>query len=96
MGGRKSRPLKIKPKDRALLEEIARSHRRPGFEVERARIVLGIAAGRPVDELASYMYYDRSTIWRICRRYEAGGLEPLFIDEPRLGHPPAISPSAAS
>ena len=63
--------------------------------MERARIILAVAEGKPVEDLATYMYYDRSTIWRICRRYEEDGLEKLFFDEQRLGHPQDISPCAA-
>src|SRR5690348_16096750 len=35
---------------------------------------------------------DRATVWRLCRRYEQGGLTRLLCDEPRPGRPQEISP----
>ena len=46
----------------------------PWFQVQRARIVLGVAAGeRDQRPWPSRLEYDPSTIWRVCRRYEDRG-----------------------
>lgn len=95
MRGRTARPLHIRPDDLSTLERVARGHQLPSFVVDRARIVLAVAEGMPIASLAALMRCDRTAIWRTCRRYEQGGINRLFFNEPRLGHPQDISPSAA-
>lgn len=95
MRGRRSRSLRIRPDDLSILESFARGRQLPSFAVDRARIVLAVAEGASIESLASIMRYDPATIWRTCRRYEEGGLEKLLLNDPRLGRPQDISPSAA-
>lgn len=96
MRGRKPRELNIDANDRPILEEVARSRTLPWFQVERARIVLAVAAGQRIQELAARQDFDRTTIWRLCRRYEEQGVEGLLSQEPRTGHPSRISPPPTS
>ena len=42
--------------------------------MQHARIVLAVAAGERVGDLAARLECDRTTVWRVCRRYEQGGL----------------------
>ena len=95
MRGRKSRSLPIRPDDLAILESVARGRQLPSFAVDRARIVLAVAAGASIDHLATLMRYDPATIWRTCRRYEEGGLKKLLVNDSRPGRPQDISPCAA-
>lgn len=95
MRGRRSRPLHIRPDDFSILESFARDRQLPSFAADRARIVLAVAEGTSIESLASIMRYDPATIWRVCRRYEEGGLKKLLLNDPRLGRPQDISPSAA-
>jgi len=67
------------------LERIAHSDTLPWFRVRRARIVLGMAAGRRREVLASELDCDESTIWRTCQRYQGQGLVGLLADQ-RQGH----------
>lgn len=92
MRGRKPRELNVDANDRSVLEEIARSRTLPWFQVERARIVLALAAGERIQELAARQDFDRTTIWRLCRRYEERGVDGLLSEDPRTGRPPRISP----
>jgi transposase len=62
------------------------------FQVQHARIVLAVAAGEPIQAVAARLECDRATVWRVCRRYEQGGLRELLLDEPRVGRPQEISP----
>lgn len=93
MRGRRARALCISPDDRSMLESIARGRQLPSVVVDRARIVLAVAEGVSIENLASLMRYDPATIWRTCRRYEEGGLKKLLLSDPRLGRPQDISPS---
>src|SRR5437879_1801717 len=95
MRGRKPRPLRIAPADLPILEAVAQSRRLAFFQVQHARIVLAVAAGEPIQQVAARLECDRATVWRVCRRYQQGGLKELLLDEPRLGRPQEISPPLA-
>src|SRR5436305_972903 len=95
MRGRRPTPLTIPAADRPILEAVARSRRLSWFQVQHARIVLAVAGGERVHDVASRLECDRATVWRICRRYERGGLKKLLLDDSRLGRPQEISPPAA-
>src|SRR5205807_4236893 len=95
MRGRKPRPLVIAASDLPILQAVARARHLAWFQVQHARIVLAVAAGEPIQALACRLQCDRATIWRVCRRYEQGGLPKLLLDDPRGGRPQEISPPAA-
>jgi hypothetical protein len=94
MRGRQPCPLTIASTDAPILRAVARSRHLAFFQVQHARIVLAVAAGEPIQSVASRLECNRATVWRICRRYEQGGLKELLLDEPRLGRPQEISPPA--
>ncbi|MGZ3397341.1 MAG: helix-turn-helix domain-containing protein, partial [Isosphaeraceae bacterium] len=95
MRGRKPLPLRIAPHDVSTLHQIAHSRSLPWFQVQRARIVLGVAAGEPIHQLAIRTQCDRSTIWRTCRRYKDTGLPGLLARPEGPGRPARISPPPA-
>ena len=85
MRGRKPEVLTILSSDVSELERVAHSDTSPWYQVRRARIVLGIAAGQRREDLASQLECDESTIWRTCQRYRDLGLGGLLADQ-RQGH----------
>ena len=85
MRGRKPRPLEIVPHDVPILQEIARSRSLPWYQIQRAQVLLAVAAGEPIQQLAMRTKCDPSTIWRICRRYESSGLPELLGPPQRAG-----------
>src|SRR3984893_9063333 len=85
MRGRRPDEVTIRSPDQAELERIAHSDTLPWFRVRRARIILGMAAGRRREVLASELDCDQSTIWRTCQRYQRLGLMGLLVDQ-RQGH----------
>src|SRR5246127_5132913 len=85
MRGRKPEVLTILSPDVPVLERIAHSGASPWYQVRRARIVLGIAAGQRREDLAAQLECDESTIWRACQRYRDRGLAGLLADH-RQGH----------
>ncbi len=93
MRGRKPRPLTVAPADVPVLRLIAQGNGLPWYQVRRAQIVLAVAAGRRTSELADETGCDGSTIWRLCRRYEQGGLSALLADGRKKR--PTRRPSAA-
>ncbi|WP_143393510.1 helix-turn-helix domain-containing protein [Fimbriiglobus ruber] len=95
MRGRNPRSLTISAVDKPILEFVAHSRHLAWFQVPHARIVLAVAAGERVSDRANRRECDRTTIWRVCRRYEHGGVEELLRDDARQGHPLEISPPSA-
>ncbi len=80
MRGRKPRAVTITPADYPVLRLIARGEALPEYQVQRARIVLAIAAGERTQEVAREVGCDAATVWRTCRRYEQAGLSGLLAD----------------
>ena len=91
MRGRKPRPLILAAPDLPILQAVARARHLAWFQVQHARIVLAVAGGDPIQAVASRLECDPATVWRVCRRYEQGGLKALLLDEPRVGRPQVIS-----
>src|SRR5215475_2260474 len=85
MRGRRPDELKLRGVDQAELVRIAHCDTLPWFQVRRARIILGIAAGQRREVLAAELDCDESTIWRTCQRYQRTGLMGLLVDQ-RRGH----------
>src|SRR5271154_3498843 len=80
MRGRKPEVLAINSPDVSELMRIAHSDTSPWYQVRRARIILGIAAGQRREDLATQFECDESTIWRTCQRYRDSGLVGLLAD----------------
>ena len=83
MRGRKPCPLILSPAEVRALQGVSRSRCRPYFQVQHARALLAVARGERIQTVASDLNCDPSTIWRVCRRYERSGIDPLLADQPR-------------
>jgi hypothetical protein len=92
MRGRSPDPLTIRPGDEPILFQLAHSQSSPWYQVQRARIVLALAAGGRVTAVADRMQCDATTVWRASRRYRRDGLEGLLADgrEGRSGRSASI------
>ncbi len=97
MRGRRPDPLTIRPHDHPILLQLARSQNSPWFQVQRARIILAIAAGQRTEAIAGQMQCEETTVWRACQRYRRDGLAGLLADggEKRSGRNASISPPPA-
>ena len=80
MRGRKPLPLRIAPGDRDVLQGLANGAGGRRYQITRARIILAVAAGERIRVIASRHDCAESTVWRLCRRYENGGLTALLAD----------------
>lgn len=94
MRGRRPEKLTIARRDADALHATAHSGSLPWFQVQRAKIVLAIAAGERQCSVAARLECDEATVWRACRRYRRHGLARLFADSRHAdsGHPHQISP----
>lgn len=86
-------PYRIEPtkEQRAILDERARAHTAPYWEVVRARIVLLASEGTSNKEIARRMDTTPQTVCKWRKRFYEEGLSGLE-DRPRSGRPPVFSP----
>ena len=95
MGGRPPDKFVLKRKDKALLLDVLRDGQTPLKVTRRALILLGRANGQQsIATLEEKVEQDRTTIWRVCERYEDGGLDAALYDAPRAGHPRVFPPAS--
>ena len=93
MSGRIPEKFVLKRKDKTRLLELLRDGQTPLKVARRALILLGRATDeQSIAALEDKVEQDRTTIWRVCARYEAGGLDAALYDAPRSGRPRVFSP----
>ena len=95
MRGRLPHEVSVNECDLPLLQQVAHCTHLPFFQVQRARVLIAMGQGKRVQAVAARNGCDRSTIWRICQRYERGGASKLFCEASRRGAPPRLSPPPA-
>jgi transposase len=80
MRGRRPEKLTISRRDQDVLHSVAHRGSLPWFQVQRAKIVLALAAGERQCSIAARLECDEATVWRACQRYRRDGLASLFAD----------------
>jgi hypothetical protein len=99
--------VKLSEAQRTTLEELSRSRQVPHSLVQRAKIVLGAAAGKSNTEMSGELGLAEETLWLGRRRWVEGAkalgpwegktkrlheaIEKLLGDEARPGCPPTFS-----
>src|ERR671924_390324 len=87
--------IELSEQDQQKLVNLVRDGRTEQRVARRARILLAMADPQTVvEQLAKKVELTRVAIWKLCRRYEEGGIEAVF-DAPRPGRLWEISPLAA-
>jgi biotin operon repressor len=88
--------IHLAPEEVSYLETLVRDGRTEQRIARRARVLLAMDdPATIVSELADRLDLDRRTIWALCRRFEALGVD-VVMDAPRSGRPRELSPPAAS
>jgi hypothetical protein len=86
--------IELSQQDRQELASLVRDGRTEQRVARRAHILLAMADPEIiVEQLAKKFELTRVAIWKLCRRYEEGGIGAIF-DAPRTGRPWEISPLA--
>ena len=91
--GNPTKKLRLRRGDRKVLQRWLRSRTLPQRQVERAKILLGAAAGQSSRKLAESVGVARDTARLWIRRYEADGLKGVASDRPRSGRPRKLTPA---
>jgi hypothetical protein len=82
----------LKRKDKNVLQELLRDGQTSLKIARRAQILLGrVDDQQRVIVLGDQVDRDTATIWRVCERYNQGGLEAALYDAPRSGRPRVFS-----
>lgn len=93
MLGGMSKPIRIiqlRPGDRAALLSVTRSRIAPQRVVERAKIVLASADGKPASAICAETGVSRPKVQRWLDRYDVDGPAGIKADRPRAGRPKEI------
>lgn len=77
--------------ERRALEKLARSRTAQARLVERAEIILAVAAGERPSAIAERLEVTRVTVYTWIKRFNADGLDGLQ-DQPRSGRPATYQP----
>ena len=86
--------LTLAPQQRKTLEELAASRTAPAREVERAKVLLGYAAGTSITELQRQLGFSRPMIYRCVDKALAAGVQMGLKDKYHRPHEPEITDAA--
>jgi transposase len=86
--------LTLAPEQRKTLEELAASRTAPAREVERAKVLLGYAAGTSITELQRQLGFSRPMIYRCVDKALAAGVQMGLKDKYHRPHAPEITDAA--
>ncbi|MFM7850300.1 MAG: IS630 family transposase [Rubrivivax sp.] len=86
--------LTLAPEQRKTLEELASSRTAPAREVERAKVLLGYAAGTSITELQRQLGFSRPMIYRCVDKALAAGVQMGLKDKYHRPHAPEITDAA--
>ena len=86
--------LLLTPEQRATLEELAASRTAAAREVERAKVLLGYAAGTSITELQRRLGFSRPMIYRCVDKALAAGVQMGLKDKYHRPHEPEITDEA--
>ena len=86
--------LALAPDKKRELEELAGSRTKPVREVERAKVLLGYAAGASVTQLQRQLGLSRPMIYRCIDKALATGVEAGLKDKYHRPHEPEITDEA--
>ena len=92
----KPKPIEIAMTEgeRETLNVLVRSRTASVHHVERAAIILGLAAGRTATDMARELGIDRQRVQRCVKRVKLVGIEAALDDLPRSGRRPEITTEA--
>ena len=90
-GPRSQRIVELDAASRAALDGVVRRTKAPVGLVRRARIVLLVAEGKPLDQIARQVGVRPNVVRTWADRYRTGGLDALE-ERPRSGRPRTFSP----
>jgi transposase len=80
--------VKLKAKEKKILENTLRKGMEKARKITRCRILLLCHANESKSKIASMLSVDNNTVSNVARRYLEEGLESAINERPRCGAPP--------
>jgi hypothetical protein len=78
MRGRKPKRVTLPREHVVVLESLLRSEQTAKHVARRAQILLALHAYERTGPIADRTARHRTTVWRVCQRYETFGLEAVY------------------
>ena len=83
--GRTASSIELSIEDRKYLESQMRARTIQAQTVERARILILKADGKPIDDIAALIGMNRKSVMLCLKKYKEGGVENALFDAPGRG-----------
>jgi putative transposase len=79
--------INLKSKEQKFLRSFLKTGRRSKREYDRANILLALHKGKSDSEIAEFLEVERTTIWRLRKKYLEQGIDLALAEEARTGQP---------
>jgi transposase len=84
---KQSQPVKLQTEEKAYLERYVSQGKRSARAIKRAHLLLHRHAGKSPQESAELAGVSLSTVYHVCHRYHAEGVEAALTERARSGQP---------
>ena len=84
---KQSQPVKLQSEEVAYLERYVSQGKRSARAIKRAHLLLHRHAGKSPQESAELAGVSLSTVYYVCHRYHAEGVEAALTERARSGQP---------
>lgn len=85
-------PPILSEQDRQELELLLRKGKHSVRKIKRAQVLLLLAAGQKVPQIAHQVGVSEATVYNVYHRYEPGKLSQALEERPRPGQPVKVTP----
>lgn len=84
---KRSQPVELQSEEAAYLKRYVSQGKRSARAIKRAHLLLHRHAGKSPQESAALAGVSLSTVYYVCHRYHAEGVEAAVAERPRSGQP---------
>jgi transposase len=84
---KRSQPIELTSEEEAYLNRYVSQGNRSARAIKRAQLLLHRHAGKNPQESAEWAGVSLATVYNICHRYHAEGVEAALEEKPRSGQP---------
>lgn len=84
---KRSQPVELRTDETAYLQRYISQGKRSARAIKRAHVLLHRHAGKRPQESAELAGVSLATVYHICHRYHAEGVEAALEERPRSGQP---------
>jgi len=82
-----SQPIELTTEEEAYLKRYVSQGKRSARAIKRAHLLLYRHAGQSPQESAEWAGVSLATVYNVCHRYQAEGVEAALEERPRSGQP---------